>query len=175
MMKHRILRAAVEQEILFPDAQTLDAYIDKMNNNGIQIEIVSEKENEKDGSLIVVLRKRYNPGNEFLPMADVYENLDENAVVKGLRRCIEAEKRATLRYRKKFTEALEKAKIWEENCDELYEQMSERLKAEVRISRETAIKVFKKKAKESASHGWTKSIDEIANEMLNPPSSKKGE
>lgn len=175
MMKHRILRAAVEQEIFFPDDRTLDAYIDKMNNNGIQIEIVSEKENKKDGSLIVVLRKRYNPGNEFLPMADVHENPNEDAVVKGLRRCIEAEKRATLRYRKKFTEALKKAKKWEETCDEVYEQMNEKLEEEVKISRKTAIKVFRNKVKESASHGWTKSIDEIANEMLNPPSSKKGE
>ncbi len=175
MMKHRILRAAVEQEILFPDAQTLDAYIDRMNEKGIPTEIVSEKENESDNSLVVVLRKRYNPGNDFLPMAEVHENPDEDAVVKGLRRCIEAEKRATLRYRKKFTEAFKKAKEWETTCDEIYEQMAEKLKAEVKISRKTAIKVFRNKAKESASHGWTKSIDEIANEMLNPPKSKKGE
>ncbi len=64
----KILKAAVEQVILFPSVLSFKAYADGLCRKGETYEIVSKTENE-DGSLTVVIRKRYNQ-NEFLGSAD---------------------------------------------------------------------------------------------------------
>lgn len=61
----RILRAAVEQEILFPSRRVFDEYTNRLSRKGEPFEVLSEKENA-DGSLVVLMRKRYNPQNPFL-------------------------------------------------------------------------------------------------------------
>lgn len=60
----KIMRAAVEQEILFPDEDTFLMYLDKLDNT-MTYELVEEKTND-DGSVHAVLRKAYNKNN-FLP------------------------------------------------------------------------------------------------------------
>lgn len=61
----RILRAAVEQEILFPTVDIFNTYIKGLQKRNEPFEITSKIENE-DGSLTVIMRKRYNPHNPFL-------------------------------------------------------------------------------------------------------------
>ena len=61
----KILRAAVEQEILFPSADIFDKYINGLQRKNEPFEISSKVEND-DGSLTVIMRKRYNPQNPFL-------------------------------------------------------------------------------------------------------------
>ncbi len=61
----RILRAAVEQEILFPSRSCFDSYIEglKKKNEPFEVLTVADTAN---GSVTVVMRKRYNPQNAFL-------------------------------------------------------------------------------------------------------------
>ena len=61
----KILRAAVEQEILFPAEDIFNTYIKSLQRKNEPFEITSKVEN-KDGSLTVIMRKRYNPQNPFL-------------------------------------------------------------------------------------------------------------
>ena len=61
--KWRILRSAVEQEILFPSEADYESYLAKFHRDEIPYEIVNETENE-DGTYTAVLRKPYN-NNEF--------------------------------------------------------------------------------------------------------------
>ena len=61
----KILRAAVEQEILFPSRSVYDSYIAEKVDKGEPFEVLSVDENE-DGTLTVLMRKRYNPMNAFL-------------------------------------------------------------------------------------------------------------
>lgn len=61
----KILRGAVEQEILFPSEKEYEEYLARyFVAKELPFEIVDEKENE-DGSMTVVMRKPYN-NNEFL-------------------------------------------------------------------------------------------------------------
>lgn len=60
-----ILRAAVEQEILFPSEEKYNGYIDGMTRKGEPFEVESVTHND-DGTLTVLMRKRYNPHNAFL-------------------------------------------------------------------------------------------------------------
>ena len=62
--KWKIQRAAVEQEILFPTREIYDTYIDKLVHSQETFEIIKEEDNE-DGSMSVVMRKRYN-NNPFM-------------------------------------------------------------------------------------------------------------
>ena len=64
----KIQKAAVEQVILFPLVLCLRAYVDGLCRKGEPYEIISKTTNE-DGSITVVIRKRYNQ-NEFLGSAD---------------------------------------------------------------------------------------------------------
>lgn len=64
----KILKAAVEQVVLFPSLLSLQAYVDGLCRKGEPYEIVRRTDNE-DGSVTVVIRKRYNQ-NEFLGSAD---------------------------------------------------------------------------------------------------------
>lgn len=61
----RILRAAVEQEILFPSKSVFNAYIEGLQKKNEPFEITNQTENA-DGTLTVIMRKRYNPHNQFL-------------------------------------------------------------------------------------------------------------
>lgn len=61
--KWNIQKAAVEQEILFPARTIYESYIAGLQSREEPFEVLSEIENE-DGSLTVVMRKRYN-GNAF--------------------------------------------------------------------------------------------------------------
>ena len=70
----QILRAAVEQEILFPSRKAYEAYIDGLERKGMPYEVLGEHE-KLDGSMVVLMRKRYNPQNAFLsgkPAGDRY-------------------------------------------------------------------------------------------------------
>ena len=60
----KIIRAAVEQEILFPSQSCFDSYIEGLKKKQEPFEVLDTTENV-DGSMTVVMRKRYNPGNAF--------------------------------------------------------------------------------------------------------------
>ena len=66
--KWSILRAAVEQEIAFPSREVFDAYIAGLDRKGEPYQVGSVSEHA-DGTLTVLMRKRYNPGNAFLEKA----------------------------------------------------------------------------------------------------------
>ena len=71
----QILRAAVEQEILFPSRKAYEAYIDGLKRKGMPYEIVDDSKKMADGAMVVIMRKRYNPQNAFLrsqPAGDRY-------------------------------------------------------------------------------------------------------
>lgn len=61
----KILRAAVEQEILFPSRGVFNTYIEGLEKKQEPFEVLTTADNE-DGSVTVVMRKRYNPHNAFL-------------------------------------------------------------------------------------------------------------
>lgn len=61
----QILRAAVEQEILFPSRKAYNDYIDSLERKGRPFEVLSA-DVRPDGSMVVIMRKRYNPQNAFL-------------------------------------------------------------------------------------------------------------
>lgn len=62
----KILRSAVEQEILFPSKEIYEDYkVKYFVEKHLPFQIVDEKENE-DGTYIVIMRKPYN-FTEFLP------------------------------------------------------------------------------------------------------------
>ena len=61
----KILKGAVEQEILFPSEKDYEEYLAKyFVAKELPFEIVDEQENE-DGTMTVIMRKPYN-NNEFL-------------------------------------------------------------------------------------------------------------
>lgn len=62
--KWTILKAAVEQEILFPSIRDYEEYKKKLERKEEPYEVVSETP-QKDNSIIVTMRKRYNY-NAFL-------------------------------------------------------------------------------------------------------------
>ena len=62
--KWKIVQAAVEQEIAFPDKACFEEYIKGLDQKQEPYQIVSENLQD-DGSVIVVMRKRYN-NNLFL-------------------------------------------------------------------------------------------------------------
>lgn len=59
----KIVRAAVEQEISFPSADVMAAYLDRVEDRGECCQILKQ-ETLSDGSIIAVVRKNYNH-NEF--------------------------------------------------------------------------------------------------------------
>ena len=61
----KILKAAVEQEILFPSRAVFDIYIKGLEKKKEPFEVLSVLENT-DNTLTVIMRKRYNPQNPFL-------------------------------------------------------------------------------------------------------------
>ena len=71
----RILRSAVEQEILFPSEAVYEDYLLKLCQKDEPFEIVSEMA-KADGSYIVVMRKRYN-NNPFYRLDDEDEDFKE--------------------------------------------------------------------------------------------------
>lgn len=64
----KILKAAVEQVVLFPSEWSFRAYFTELAKKGAPYEIVSKATND-DGTMTVVVRKQYNQ-NEFLGSAD---------------------------------------------------------------------------------------------------------
>lgn len=64
----KILKAAVEQVILFPSEWSFRAYFTELVQKGAPYEIVRKSVNN-DGTITVVVRKQYNQ-NEFLGSAD---------------------------------------------------------------------------------------------------------
>lgn len=65
----KIIKAAVEQEILFPNKAGFDSYIRHISQKDFPYEVVDAHSNE-DGTFTAIIRKRYNPGNEFFPEKD---------------------------------------------------------------------------------------------------------
>ena len=74
----KILRAAVEQEILFPSRKAFIDYCDALWDKGLPYQVMGEVNNE-DGTVTAIMRKRYNPQNEFfaIPVADSYTGEEE--------------------------------------------------------------------------------------------------
>ena len=75
----KILRAAVEQEIQFPSRKAYEDYIAGLVRTGMPHEVLGEHE-RLDGTMIVLMRKRYNPQNAFLrsqPEVDRYTGEEE--------------------------------------------------------------------------------------------------
>lgn len=64
----KILKAAVEQVILFPSKQCFDDYVAKLREKGEPCEVISYTFNN-DGTFSAVMRKRYNQ-NAFLKSDD---------------------------------------------------------------------------------------------------------
>ena len=62
----KIMRAAVEQEILFPSRKAYNDYIDGLERKGMPFEVLSANVSQH-GTMLVIIRKRYNPQNAFLP------------------------------------------------------------------------------------------------------------
>ncbi len=60
----KILKAAVEQEILFPSESCFGRYVHDLTVKGEYFEVTSVNHNE-DGTITAVFRKRYN-NNAFL-------------------------------------------------------------------------------------------------------------
>lgn len=78
----KILRGAVEQEILFPSEKGYEAYLEQLIRKEEPFEIVDEHENE-DGTMTVIMRKRYN-NNEFLQREPEFPSDDEiDEIVKS--------------------------------------------------------------------------------------------
>lgn len=69
----KIVRAAVEQEILFPSRSVFETYIAGLEAKREPFEVLTATDNS-DGTVTVVMRKRYNPHNAFLPSAEVDRN-----------------------------------------------------------------------------------------------------
>lgn len=70
----QILRAAVEQEIQFPSRKAYEEYISGLKRKEMTFEVIGEHE-RLDGTMVVLMRKRYNPKNAFLssrPAGDRY-------------------------------------------------------------------------------------------------------
>lgn len=61
----RIMRAAVEQEILFLTHRDYKNYIVGMKRKGIPYQVMSKVEHD-NGTVTALVRKRYNPQNAFL-------------------------------------------------------------------------------------------------------------
>ena len=61
-----ILRAAVEQEILFPSQKALDDYVAKLEVENFPHQLIRSTVKE-DGTVVALMRKRYNPINPFFP------------------------------------------------------------------------------------------------------------
>lgn len=55
----KILQSAVEQEILFPSEKCYEDYLALLKTKNEPYRIVSQKK-QQDGTMIVVMRKRYN-------------------------------------------------------------------------------------------------------------------
>lgn len=66
----KILRGAVEQEIIFNSEKDYDAYIEKISNSSYRHFQVVSKEVLENGTVFAVMRKNYN-GNVFLPAGEV--------------------------------------------------------------------------------------------------------
>lgn len=65
----KIIKAAVEQVVLFPSKLAFQAYFTELaKRSGGRYELISKTEND-DGTVTVVVRKPYNQ-NEFLGSAD---------------------------------------------------------------------------------------------------------
>ena len=62
----KVLRAAVLQEILFPSEDVFDTYIQSLDRKKFSYEVENKTKNA-DGTVTVLMRKRYNPHNAFLP------------------------------------------------------------------------------------------------------------
>ena len=62
----KIMRAAVEQEIQFPSRKAYTDYTESLWHKGLPYEVLEEVDNP-DGTVTVIMRKRYNPQNAFLP------------------------------------------------------------------------------------------------------------
>jgi len=60
----RILRASVEQEILFPSYEAYMEYLDKLSQRKEPYEVV-KSQTYSNGNTKVIMRKRYN-NNKFL-------------------------------------------------------------------------------------------------------------
>lgn len=61
-----IIRAAVEQEILFPSQKALNDYIAKLEAADFPHQLIRSTVQE-DGTVVALMRKRYNPINPFFP------------------------------------------------------------------------------------------------------------
>lgn len=61
----KILKAAVEQEILFPSKESFDACLQRLIQRNEPFQVLNAVQNE-DGTVTVLMRKRYNPQNAFL-------------------------------------------------------------------------------------------------------------
>lgn len=61
-----IIRAAVEQEILFPSQEALDHYIAQLEVEDFPHQLIRSTAKE-DGTVVALMRKRYNPINPFFP------------------------------------------------------------------------------------------------------------
>lgn len=70
----KIMRAAVEQEILFHTHREYKNYIAGMKRKGIPYQVMGKVAHD-DGTVTALVRKRYNPQNAFLegqPAGDRY-------------------------------------------------------------------------------------------------------
>ena len=79
--KWTIQKAAVEQEILFPDEKVYEEYLAGLIRKKEPFEVVEEIENE-GGTYTVVMRKRYN-NNPFFRKEDEISDEDFRKFIRS--------------------------------------------------------------------------------------------
>lgn len=67
--KWKIVRGAVEQEILFPSMDEFERYLQYLDIKRQDYQVISKSKPSNDGSVLVVMRKRYNQ-NKFMRKND---------------------------------------------------------------------------------------------------------
>lgn len=77
-----IIRAAVEQEILFPSQKALDDYIAKLEADNFPHQLIHSTVQE-DGTVVALMRKRYNPINPFFPVESGHWIFDHQDFTDG--------------------------------------------------------------------------------------------
>ena len=79
----KILRSAVEQEILFPSEKCYNEYVEQLIEKKEPFQIVDDEMNE-DGTMTVVMRKRYNNTQFFQTDVDIPDEKIKEMIIREI-------------------------------------------------------------------------------------------